>query len=389
MSLDASTALALAAIIAMTLGVLIIFSWAQERKNSYLAFWGAGYVVGGAATGLLCARGGIADVLSINVADALLTLAYGLMLAALRDFCGRSTSIVWICAGAMIWLFACDFPRFLNSPELRIALLSAVLAAYSAACAVQLWQGRKERLASRLPAIACLSIHAFACLARIPVAIFGGLDASRLIGGPWFTLLVLESLINVIALAILVVSMAKERAGLEERIAASTDELTGVASRRAFLADGESRLAAARKLGAPASTVLFDLDHFKGFNDNYGHETGDRVLKAFAECASQILRPDDLFGRIGGEEFAALLIGVGGESAQAVAERLRRAVEKIQMIKEGARLHISVSAGVSTAMHSERPLAEMLKQADRALYRAKSRGRNRVERNEPFAGLAA
>jgi diguanylate cyclase (GGDEF)-like protein len=226
-------------------------------------------------------------------------------------------------------------------------------------------------------------------LARIPVAILGGLDASRLIGGPWFTLLVLESLINVIALAILVVSMAKERAGLEERIAASTDELTGVASRRAFLADGESRLAAARKLGAPASTVLFDLDHFKGFNDNYGHETGDRVLKAFAECASQILRPDDLFGRIGGEEFAALLIGVGGESAQAVAERLRRAVEKIQMIKEGARLHISVSAGVSTAMHSERPLAEMLKQADRALYRAKSRGRNRVERNEPFAGLAA
>jgi diguanylate cyclase (GGDEF)-like protein len=389
MSLDASTALALAAIIATTLGVLIIFSWAQERKNSYLAFWGTGYVVGGTATGLLCARGGIADFLSVNVADALLTLAYGLMLAALRDFCGRSTSIVWICAGAMLWLFACDFPAFVNSPELRVALLSAVLAAYSAACAVQLWQGRGERLASRLPAIACLTIHACACLARIPVAFFGGLDASRLVGGPWFTLLVLESLINVIALAILVVSMAKERAGLEERIAASTDELTGVASRRAFLADGESRLAAARKLGAPASAVLFDLDHFKGFNDNYGHETGDRVLKAFAECASQILRPDDLFGRIGGEEFAALLIGVGGESAQAVAERLRRAVEKIQMIKDGARLQISVSAGVSTALRSERPLAEMLKQADRALYRAKSRGRNRVERNEPFAGLAA
>jgi len=389
MSLDASTALALAAIIATTLGVLIIFSWAQERRNSYLAYWGAGYIVGGTATGLLCARGGLADFLSINIADALLALAYGLMLAALRDFCGRRTSIVWISAGAMLWLLACDFPAFRNSPELRVALISGVLAAYSASCAVQLWRGRNERLASRLPAIACLSVHTCACLARIPVAVVGGLDVSRLDGGPWFTLLVLESLINVIALAILVVSMAKERAGLEERIAASTDELTGVASRRAFLAEGEARLAAARKLGATASAVLFDLDHFKGFNDNFGHETGDRVLKAFAECATQILRPDDIFGRIGGEEFAALLIGVGGESAQAVAERLRRAVEKIQLIKDGARLHVSVSAGVSTALKSERPLAEMLRQADRALYRAKSRGRNRVERNEPFAGLAA
>ena len=89
------------------------------------------------------------------------------------------------------------------------------------------------------------------------------------------------------------------------------------------------------------------------------------------------------------EEFAALLIGVGGESAQAVAERLRRAVEGIQLSKEGARLRVSVSAGVSTALTSERLLTEMLRQADRALYRAKSLGRNRVERNEPFAGLAA
>ncbi len=162
-----------------------------------------------------------------------------------------------------------------------------------------------------------------------------------------------------------------------------------VAQRRAFLTEGEARLAGARKAGATASTVLFDLDHFKGFNDNYGHETGDRVLRAFAECATQILRPDDLFGRIGGEEFAALLIGVGGESAQAVAERLRRAVEGIQLSKDGARLRVSVSAGVSTALTSERHLTEMLRQSDRALYRAKSRGRNRVERNEPFAGLAA
>jgi diguanylate cyclase (GGDEF)-like protein len=389
MSLDVSTALALAAIIATMLGVLIIFSWMQERRDFYLAFWGAGYVVGGVATGLLCARGVIADFFSINIADALLALAYGLMLAALRDFCGRSTSIVWICAGAMLWLFACDFPFFLNSPPLRVALLSAVLAAYSAACAAQLWKGREERLASRLPAIACLSIHTFACAARVPLALMGGLDASHLVGGPWFTVLVLESLIIVIALAILVVSMAKERQRLEERIAAWTDELTGVASRRAFLTEGETRLAAARKAGATASTVLFDLDHFKGFNDNYGHETGDRVLRAFAECATQILRPDDLFGRIGGEEFAALLIGVGGESAQAVAERLRRAVEGIQLSKDGARLRVSVSAGVSTALTSERHLTDMLRQADRALYRAKSQGRNRVERNEPFAGLAA
>jgi diguanylate cyclase (GGDEF)-like protein len=385
MFFDTPTVLALSAIIAAALGALIIISWAQERRDLYLALWGAGYLLGGVATGLLCARGEVPDFLSVNIANALLALAYGLMQGALRDFCGKRTPILWTGAGALIWLTACNFPSFVASPPQRIALLSAVLAAYSATSAAQLWSGRKERLASRLPAIICLRIRTV----RIPVALLGGLDAPRLVAGPWFTLLVLESLVNLIALAVLLISMAKERAGLEERVAAWTDELTGVASRRAFLAQGEARLAAARKAGVTVSTLLFDLDHFKGFNDSFGHETGDRVLRAFAECATQVLRPGDLFGRIGGEEFAALLIGVGGDSALAIAERLRHAVERIELSENAAPLRFSVSAGVSTALRSERQLGEMLSEADRALYRAKSAGRNRVVRMEPFAELAA
>ena len=113
------------------------------------------------------------------------------------------------------------------------------------------------------------------------------------------------------------------------------------------------------------------------------------MLRAFAECAAGVLRPGDLLGRIGGEEFAALLVGLDAEAAIKAAERMRRAVETIEFAERPAGVQISVSIGVSTAARSERTLGEMLREADRALYRAKSAGRNRVERMESLPRLVA
>jgi diguanylate cyclase (GGDEF)-like protein len=386
MSLDGHTLLALTAVIAVTLGGLIIFCWTQGRRDFYLALWGAGDILAGVSAGLLFVRGALPDFLSINLANALMAIAYGVMFAAAREFGGKKTQVEWVSAGALLWLVACGFPSFYGSQSLRIAAMSAVFAAYTVATGLEFWRGHGQPLPSRKPAIVFLFVHAAACGCRVPIALFGGLSAPRLAVGPWFDILVFESLIHVLAMAILVVSMAKERAELEQRSVASTDELTGAASRRAFLAQGAVRIGAAAKKGAAASLLLIDLDHFKNVNDNFGHEVGDRMLRAFADCAAGVLRPGDLLGRIGGEEFAALLVGLDAEAAITAAERMRRAVEAIE---RPAGVRISVSIGVSTAARSERALGEMLREPDRALYRAKALGRNRVERMESLPRLVA
>ncbi len=385
-SLDAPTALALTALVAATLGVLILFSWTQSRgRNFYLALWGVGDILAGVAAGLWFGRGVLPDFISINLATATVAVGYGVMVAAARNFGSRGTSPAWISAGALLWLAACLSPPFYASTPARVALLSTIFSLYTGATALEFWRGRAERLPSRMPAVAFLLLHATACLARVPIALAGGLNSPRVAAGPWFSFLAFEALLHILAMALLIVSMAKERAELEQRVVASTDDLTGAATRRAFLADGASRVAAAQRDGAPSSVLLIDLDHFKMVNDNFGHDMGDRVLSAFADRARAALRPGDLFGRIGGEEFAALLIGPSADLAFVIAERLRRSVETIKISAGRNDLAVSVSVGVATAPRSRRPLGDMLREADRALYRAKSGGRNRVERIETAA----
>ncbi len=388
-SLDAPTALALIAIIAATLGALILFSWTQGRRNFYLALWGGGDILAGLAAGLWFGRGVLPDFISINIATGLLALAYGIMFAAARDFAGKRTPPGLIAAGALFWLAACGYQPFYASMISRTATMSAVFAIYTAASAAEFWSGRAERLASRLPAVAVLFVHATACAFRIPVSLAGGLNSPRLAAGPWFTVFVFESLLHILAMAILIVSMTKERAELEQRVVASTDDLTGAATRRAFLAGGDAKIGAAEKDGFDSSLLLFDLDHFKTINDSFGHEMGDRALSAFADCVRKTLRPGDLFGRLGGEEFGALLIGPSAETALAIAERMRRAVEAIKFADARSGLQISVSIGVASAARSQPRLGDKLREADRALYRAKSSGRNRVERHEAAPKLVA
>ena len=127
--------------------------------------------------------------------------------------------------------------------------------------------------------------------------------------------------------------------------------------------------------------LMFDLDHFKRVNDSFGHETGDLVLQAFCRRAEAQLRPDDLFGRLGGEEFAALLRVQDVAQAQEVAERIRLALAQAPVEAAGRSVPVTVSVGVALL----RPGADAgtaagpFEVADRALYAAKAGGRNRVE----------
>jgi diguanylate cyclase (GGDEF)-like protein len=129
----------------------------------------------------------------------------------------------------------------------------------------------------------------------------------------------------------------------------------------------------------PISLLLFDLDAFKSINDRFGHGVGDSVLTAFCQIVSAQLRPLDLFARMGGEEFAALLPGMPHQEALWVADRLREAFESTAHYSANGQFKVTVSVGVASMSQDTCDLACLLAEADRALYRAKGNGRNRVE----------
>ncbi|WP_415517758.1 MAG: PAS domain S-box protein [Desulfovibrio aminophilus] len=159
---------------------------------------------------------------------------------------------------------------------------------------------------------------------------------------------------------------------------ATTDGLTGLTNRRHFLERGRAELERARRTGHPVSCIMFDVDHFKKVNDTYGHDAGDAVLKTLARTARETLRGMDVLGRIGGEEFAAILPETDLEAALHAAERLRLAVASMNVEHDGRPLPVTVSLGVALSSGPDESLDDLLRRADQALYEAKDSGRNRT-----------
>jgi diguanylate cyclase (GGDEF)-like protein len=127
------------------------------------------------------------------------------------------------------------------------------------------------------------------------------------------------------------------------------------------------------------AVLLLDLDNFKSINDRFGHAIGDCVLQKFAEVGSGCMRRFDIFGRLGGEEFAALLVDTSRERALAVAEQIRASFVEVTGMVEGKPVAATVSIGVVISYDAVLDLSALLAQADHALYRAKDNGRNRIE----------
>ena len=160
---------------------------------------------------------------------------------------------------------------------------------------------------------------------------------------------------------------------------ANTDELTGLNNRRAFFALGDQTLKQAQRGAVPLALIMFDIDHFKQINDNYGHAVGDRVLMHLARVIKPLVRKADIIARIGGEEFAILMNNTGTEEALHLAERLRQAIADDTVRVAGHSLSCTSSFGIAVSSQGSVSLEQLLSEADHAMYRAKSQGRNRVE----------
>ncbi|TVO34549.1 diguanylate cyclase [Vibrio algivorus] len=170
-----------------------------------------------------------------------------------------------------------------------------------------------------------------------------------------------------------------DRIQLEKRLEflANTDVLTGISNRRHFFEQVEPLFETTHP--KPLSLLMMDVDHFKKVNDNYGHDAGDVVLKHIASTISQHLKPNDIFARLGGEEFV-VLSSMDREQSTLLAETVRKSIEQASIcVTSTLTLKITLSIGLSTQLNHEADIDEMLKQADIALYQAKENGRNRVE----------
>jgi len=377
-----STLLAITVLTPALAGGLLWLSWVQHRTVTALAIWGSGFITASIATTLIIVlRGTIPNFWSIIVGNALLAAAYGILWSGARKFDGKKVSILLALVGVVFWLVACSIGPIYSRPEARATVMAAIGVVYTLLVVLELWRGRGDQV-WRWPIMVLLLAHAAAIPIHIPLAAtLTHPDPSDPSDLDLLTFAVFESAFVCICTAYLFGGLAKDRIAARYRRASLTDPLTGVANRRGFFETSERLLMRARFARQPTALIMFDLDRFKSINDRYGHHTGDEVLTLFCRLATSLLRSNDLFGRVGGEEFACLLPVTGRRDALMLAERVRAAFEAAYHTIGEHRLSATVSVGVAIADDSNVDLGTLLKHGDQALGRAKKAGRNCVEQS--------
>ncbi len=374
-TLDVRTLFVVATCVTMLLGLLLLFVWAQDRIQA-LAWWGTAYLVGGFSVAVWSVENAIP--LPVGTANSLLFFACGMIWNAARLFHGRP--VLWgaMAAGAVVWLLACLEPHFAQWGMGRIALSSVIVSVYTFLTAMELRRERRKPLLRRWPAMFVPILHGAVFLFPIPLAGLLADDRGILsLASGWFAVFVIETMLYVVGTAFIVLMLAKEETLRIQRDVASTDELTALPNRRGLLASAQQLVDVNAERHEPLSALMFDLDRFKSINDRFGHHVGDEVLRLFATVARANLRASDLIGRIGGEEFFALVPGTLSDAICA-AERVRAAFEVAAISVGGCVAGATVSIGATSSAPGT-DVASLLIQSDGALYRAKAKGRNRVE----------
>jgi diguanylate cyclase (GGDEF)-like protein len=375
-SLDVGTLFFIAICVTVLLGLFLLYAWTQERIRA-LAWWSAAYLIGGASGALWRFGDIVAPRLPSSTSTILLFVAVGIIWSAARVFHGRPVRWVAMSFGAVFWLIACFVPMFAQSEAYRLIVSALIIAGYTFLTAAELWRERRKSFIERWPAIFVPMLHGAIFLFPVALATLSRPDGISTVAPGWIAVFAIEIVLYVVGTAFIVLILAKDRTVHIYKTAATTDPLTGLLNRRGFFEASAALMAHNRRRMTPVSALAFDLDHFKSINDRYGHAVGDAVLQMFARVARETLRASDVVGRLGGEEFIAILPGTLVEATIA-AERVRAALAAASLVRSGQRVTATVSIGVSSGPPTT-VVDLLMTRADDALYRAKAGGRNRVE----------
>lgn len=362
-------------------GFLEVWAGLGKRRDTALVLWGSANLAGGLGAGLLSTQGTLPYVLSEATANGLLVLFWGLMWAGVRAFAGQRVPWWTVAAGPLLIIVACLYiPPFPIDTAMRIHLASIFIVGYMVLIAVDALRAeRTERLVMRR----VLAVVALA--SAIPIvwrSVNAQLDRGShdLMANTAATATPLMALFTIaISLNVCVLLIGREQLGNQLARAAVTDSLTGILNRSGFLVAAQRAVSDSAYGFRPTSVIVMDLDEFKAINDQYGHAAGDRLLAGFASVAQSTLRAEDVLGRIGGEEFCALLVGVSEPAAVTIADRLRLAFARAIIDFDDGTLTGTVSMGVAQLGFNEE-LGTAIQRADMAMYQAKKLGRDRVTR---------
>lgn len=360
-------------------GGLLIFAQGKERSTGAMGVWGVAMLVGALGLGLVGLGQGL-PWMSEGLGNATALAAAAMSWTAARIFVGRRPHLWLAAAGPALWLATIPVQ---TQSDLWTAVACSIGAAYTLATAAELWRAREEYLPSRMAAVVLLLAHAIVYAGRAVGAVvdgdMGSWAASIMIG------LTLESLLQTVGMAFLLLAMMKERVELRSseqlRTLALLDSLTGVGNRRHFDTQLELEVRRARRVGVPVALLMVDVDQFKSFNDAFGHQEGDRCLCAVAKTiAALVRRPRDLTARYGGEEFAVLLPEIDLAGAVELAEALRVGVRALGFKHAAGFGVVTISIGAAAVLPQRQGASgeALVQAADRALYEAKEAGRDRV-----------
>jgi len=386
MILDSRTLVVVTLLMALVMAAAHLLTWHVNRGIRSLRYAVVCDVLVAVAVLLVAMRGPEPSLWTMAATNAAFVGAFVSIYLAIRSFTKSHVPGSWVAALVMVYASLIALSIAAGSINGRLATATGFVCAMCLLCGVDLLRNARwaVRTSAGVVGLVFLGHAAFAGL-RSAFTILETPLPDLLAPSMVQSLGFLEAIGAMLAFGIGFIVMTTERLQADLRQAATYDSLTGIFNRSAFLALAESTFARAHRSGEAFALLLIDIDHFKRINDSFGHQAGDAVLRAFTAAVTAELRQGDVFGRYGGEEFCVLLPGTRMEGALIVAERLRVALRDLLVEHEGNVISTSVSIGAADTRDAPHTFDEMLAEADRALYRAKATGRDRVV----AAGLVA
>lgn len=386
MPIDVPTLVTVAAVTGalLALSVAITLRGQPPQLRGSLPIWTVGIAIQALGWLLIGFRDTLSDAITIVLPNLAIALGYAVCIHALRRFGGlRGPPRSAYALSVGVLLASVVFTYIEPSRYWRMVVNSGLLGAVFAEAALTSW--RLSSVPDRRPPSHWLLTGVFGLGAvmlgarAVLVAIEGPQPVGGVLAlGPLTTVLYASTAFGPVLATFGFVLMCNERLHRELELLATFDSLTGVYNRRSLERLATQALARAQRHGHAFAVSLLDVDHFKRINDQFGHEVGDVALRLLAECLQHCAGPEDVVGRLGGEEFVVIMPGADERAGVTAAECLRARVEAMRTTLESGDLPLRVSVGVAAAQGHHDTYARVLRRADHALYAAKRNGRNRV-----------
>jgi len=361
--------------------VTFLMAWRTLGQKTYTLRWSLAFL----AASFQWAFTLMSDSFPSFTVYWLTTNAFGLVVVTLnlRGHCQRTKCEVlpdnlWPIAAL---IYASIVWTTIVNPQIGLgtAILPGVAAITLFLSAIMVTRHREKPRPAEIATAVTMTIFGVAQLTAAVVTLFQGPAGNDVLQSLFADIIFMSVPAGYTGIAVFVLFMVTSDLSEEMKELAVRDQLTGLLNRRGFGEQSAEAYATARRTGRPVSIIMTDIDRFKQINDKFGHAVGDTALQRFAEIVLRRRRDEDISARIGGEEFSLVLPGADLDEALRIADELCKRIEKTPIRLEEGELYMTASFGVATISDKATCLTDAVIRADRALYRSKREGRNRVD----------